>query len=137
MKKKVLSLIILGILAACTSPKKENTEVISDKASDVKAELAGKWVQPIPGQENERQGIELRDNGTAVSINMHTLLYEQWKVSHDTLFLWSRTVGVAQPSTSSDIDTLLIKKLDNTSLTVVSLIGDPKNNVAQTYSKEK
>ncbi|MCP1299612.1 lipocalin family protein [Chryseobacterium sp. S0630] len=137
MKKKVLSLIILGILTACTSPKKENTEVSSNKTSDVKAKLVGKWVQPIPGQEKEKEGIELRENGTAASINIHTLLYEQWKVSHDTLFLWSRTVGVAQPSTSSDIDTLLIQKLDNTSLTVVSLIGDPKNNVAQTYSKEK
>ncbi len=140
MKQKTISIIILSILAACTSPKKENIKTDPNTTSDLnskRAELIGKWVQPIPGQENEKQGIELRDNGIAVSINMHTLLYEQWKVSHDTLFLWSRTVGVAQPSASSDIDTLLIQKLDHKSLTVVSLIGDQKNNLAQTYNKEK
>ncbi|WP_106915789.1 lipocalin-like domain-containing protein [Chryseobacterium aurantiacum] len=132
--KKTISLIILGILTACNSPKKENVTADSEAK---RAELIGKWVQPIPGQENENQGIELREDGVAASINMHTLLYEKWKVSHDTLYLWSRTVGVSQPSVSSDIDTLLIKKLDNKSLTILSLLGEPKNNVAQTYSKEK
>ncbi|WP_426479185.1 lipocalin family protein [Chryseobacterium sp. CBSDS_008] len=138
MMQKVLSLMILSILAACTSPKKENTKVNSETVSDANIqmdELVGKWVQPIPGQKNDKQGVELHDNGVATSINMHTLLYEQWEVSHDTLFLWYHTEDIRQ--VSSDIDTLLIKKLDNKCLTILPLVGNFKSNIEQTYNKEK
>jgi len=135
MRKKVLSLIILGILVACASPKKETAEVTLNTTPNVKAELVGKWIQPIPGQESEKQGIEFSDNGTAASINMYTLLYEQWKVSHDTLFLWYHTDGVRE--VSSDIDTFLIKKLDNKSLTLLPLVGNSNSNIVQNYNKEK
>lgn len=134
--QKALSLMMLGILTACTSSKKENTKVNSESGDHIRmAELVGKWIQPVPGKENEKQGIELHDNGVATSINMHTLLYEQWEVSHDTLFLWYHTEGVKQ--VSSDIDKLLIKKLDNKSLTILSLVGNSKSNIEQTYNKEK
>ncbi|MEJ5049318.1 lipocalin family protein [Chryseobacterium culicis] len=138
MRQKKISLIILGILTACTSPKKENKKEDSNTVSPVntpKTDLIGKWVQPIPGQESEKQGFELRNDGMAASINMHTLLYDQWKVSHDTLFLWYHTEGVRQ--VSSDIDTLLIKKLDDKSLTILSVVGNSGANDEQTYSKEK
>jgi hypothetical protein len=134
--QKALSLMILGILTACT--QKETTEVNPESVSDNNVrmtELVGKWIQAIPGQENEKQGIELHENGVARSINMTTLLYEQWEVSHDTLFLWYHTEGIRQ--VSSDIDKLLIKKLDNTSLTILSLAGNSKSNIEQTYNKEK
>lgn len=134
--QKALSLMMLGILTACTSSKKENTKVNSESGDHIRmAELVGKWIQPVPGQENKKQGIELHGNGVATSINMHTLLYEQWEVSHDTLFLWYHTEGVKQ--VSSDIDKLLIKKLDNKSLTISSLVGNSKSNIEQTYNKEK
>ncbi|MDQ1856027.1 MULTISPECIES: lipocalin family protein [unclassified Chryseobacterium] len=135
--QKALSLMILGILTACSSPKKENTKVNSESVSNANIQMAaltGKWVQPIPGQKNGKQGIEFHANGVATSINRHTLLYEQWEVSHDTLFLWYHTEGIRQ--VSSDIDTLLIKKLDHQSLVVLSLAGDSTSNIEEIYHKE-
>lgn len=137
MKQKIISIIVLGILTACnsTSQNKSSGEH-SDSSLNTNTkstELTGKWLQPIPGQEKEKQGFELHNNGVATSLNMHTLLYDQWKVSHDTLFLWYHTEGVR--NVSNDIDTLLIKRLDNNQLTVKSLIGS--SGMEQTYYKEK
>ncbi|MDW9378791.1 lipocalin family protein [Chryseobacterium sp. JV558] len=118
--KKTISVIILGILVSCNpSTQNKNSKVHTDTSEDqnsLKTKLAGKWLQPIPGQENEKQGFELKENGVASSLNIHTLLYDQWKVSHDTLFVWYHTEGIRQ--VSNDIDTLLIKKLTDDQLTV-------------------
>ncbi|SDI84434.1 lipocalin-like domain-containing protein [Chryseobacterium jejuense] len=137
MKQKIISLIALGILTACNpSSQNKSSGENSDLSLNTDAkttELRGKWLQPIPGQEKEKQGFELHDNGVASSLNMHTLLYDQWRVSHDTLYLWYHTEGVQ--NMSNDIDTLLIKKLDNNQLTVTSLIGN--SGMEQTYNKEK
>lgn len=134
--KKAISLVILGILASCnpsTQNKntKESTETSSDPNSP-KAKLIGKWLQPIPGQEKEKQGFELNENGVATSVNIHTLLYDKWKVSDDTLFLWYHTTGVRQ--VSNDIDTLLIKKLSDDQLTI-SYLRNP--NFELIYNKGK
>lgn len=137
MKQKTISLIAFGILTAC-NPSSQNkssgeNSVPSLNPNAKGIELTGKWLQPIPGQEKEKQGFELHDNGVASSLNMHTLLYDQWKVSRDTLFLWYHTEGVR--NVSNDIDTLLIKSLDNNQLTVTPLIGS--SGMEQTYNKEK
>ncbi|WPO92854.1 lipocalin family protein [Chryseobacterium sp. HR92] len=134
--KKAISLVILGVLASCnpsTQNKnlKESTETSSDPNSQ-KTKLIGKWLQPIPGQEKEKQGFELNENGVAASVNIHTLLYDKWKVSDDTLFLWYHTAGVRQ--VSNDIDTLLIKKLSDDQL-IISYLRNP--NFELVYNKGK
>ena len=40
--------------------------------------LEGKWVEPIPGMEDQMQGISLEKDGKASSINSATLQYQSW-----------------------------------------------------------
>lgn len=41
--------------------------------------IEGKWTEPVPDMENQMQGIELKEDGKASSINMATLQYEKWE----------------------------------------------------------
>lgn len=76
--------------------------------------LIGNWIQPVAGLDKEMQGFQLRKNGTAKSINMYTLVYEKWRLTHDTLLLWNHSEGVKD--TSTIVDTTIIKELSDTSL---------------------
>lgn len=76
--------------------------------------LIGRWIQPVAGLDKEMQGFQLRKNGTAKSINMYTLVYEKWRLTHDTLLLWNHSEGVKD--TSTIVDTTIIKELSDTSL---------------------
>ena len=78
------------------------------------AKLIGRWMQPVAGLDKETQGFLLRKNGTAKSINMYTLVYEKWELTHDTLLLWNHSEGVKD--TSTIVDTTVIKELSDTSL---------------------
>ena len=77
------------------------------------AKLIGKWIQPVAGLDKEMQGFQLKKNGTAKSINMYTLIYEKWRLTHDTLLLWNHSEGVKD--TSTIVDTTIIKELDRKS----------------------
>ena len=46
------------------------------------ARLSGSWIQPVPGQPGHVQGMQLLPDGRAVSINMHTLLYQGWQPTY-------------------------------------------------------
>ena len=48
------------------------------------ASLSGSWTQPVPGQPGHVQGMQLLPDGRAVSINMHTLLYQGWQLDGST-----------------------------------------------------
>ncbi|MDR6404051.1 MULTISPECIES: lipocalin family protein [Chryseobacterium] len=136
MKKNAIAMITFGILAACNPPSQaKNGNSSSSEAQDSgnKAKLIGQWLQPIPGMESEKQGFQLYEDGTAASVNMHTLKYEKWGNSGDTLFLWNHSEGVKIPSSS--IDTLVIKKLDGLQL-VVSPVGSSPS-YEETYAKGK
>ena len=41
----------------------------------------GRWVEPNPIAPEQEQGIEIRVNGVAASINMLTLRYEAWELA--------------------------------------------------------
>ena len=41
----------------------------------------GRWVEPNPIDPEQEQGIEIRVNGVAASINMLTLRYEAWELA--------------------------------------------------------
>ena len=58
--------------------------------------MEGKWIQPIPGQENHVQGFALHADGSAQSINMATLLYKSWRTQGDTLVLYGQSIGNGQ-----------------------------------------
>ncbi|CAA7194915.1 lipocalin-like domain-containing protein [Chryseobacterium potabilaquae] len=142
MKNKGILIILSALFVACNSPKKEEAAAADTTSTSTEApasqevnkdQLVGKWLQPIPGQENQKQGFQLNKDNTASSLNIHTLLYDKWEVSNDKLLLWSHTEGVKEAS--ANVDTLLIKKLTETELVVSPLKGGPADE--QTYNKEK
>lgn len=98
MRKLLFATLVL-LLCACHSK--------NDK-------LTGSWVQPIPGQSGKMQGMELKSDGTASSINMHTLVYESWSRKGDNLILKGKSIGNRQ--TIDFADTLIIEKLTADSL---------------------
>lgn len=56
MKKKMLATTLLtGLLAACSGNS---------------ASVTGVWIEPIPGMEDQVQGIKLEEGGIASSVNM-------------------------------------------------------------------
>lgn len=78
--------------------------------------IEGKWVEPIPGMENQMQGINLEKGGRASSINMATLQYEKWEKKGDKLILSGKSIG--NHETNSFMDTLTIEKLTESDLTL-------------------
>ena len=71
---------------------------------------------------SENQGFKLYENGSAESINMHTLLVKKWTMpTLDTLVLTSESIG--NDVTSTDNVGFGIEKLDKDSL-VLSLNGN-------------
>ena len=73
------------------------------------ASLSGSWTQPVPGQPGHVQGMQLLPDGRAVSINMHTLLYQGWPLDARRLLLPGKTMGHGHSSlftSSSTLDSL-------------------------------
>lgn len=58
--------------------------------------LVGTWIQPIPGMEDQIQGFKLNADGSAESINMHTLVYNAWSNKNNTLTLKGESIGNGQ-----------------------------------------
>lgn len=71
--------------------------------------IEGKWVEPVPGMENQMQGIILEKAGKASSVNMATLQYEQWEKDKNMLILKGKSIGNHETTYFSD--TLVIEKL--------------------------
>ena len=136
MKKSIL-LTLFGVMTAC-SPSSEKKSAIgfSSTASVLnpnRERLAGKWLRPIGGQQREAQGFELQENGTAASVNIHTLQYEKWNVSDDTLYLWYSTEIV--DLVPKGIDTFLIKEVDDSELILSPIIRGNVSDI-ESYYKE-
>lgn len=109
MKKLNLGIAILAIMfAACGGNKKADTVV-------------GAWIMPIEGQLGEIQGIDLKEDGTASSINMATLVYQSWDQNGDDLYLTVKSIGNGM--TIEGVDTLKIEKLTSDSLILESNYG--------------
>lgn len=53
-------------------------------------------MQPIPGQETRTQGVTLEQGGKASSVNMQTLLYENWALQGNSLVLTGKSIGNGQ-----------------------------------------
>ena len=89
--------------------------------------IEGKWIEPVPGMENQMQGIHLEKGGKASSINMATLQYEKWEKKNNMLILSGKSIG--NHETSSFTDTLTIEKLTRDELTL------KKSNLTINYQK--
>ena len=67
------------IFTSCgNASKKSNVE----KADTVS--LLGRWTTIVPTDSTAEVGIELKENGVAVSINMPTLPYDRWQKVNDS-----------------------------------------------------
>ena len=79
----ILIAFTLITLTACKNGQKkqdkaaEASQTVSAVEKPAAEKLTGKWIQPIPGQETEKQGFRLNSDGTASSINMHTVIYDK------------------------------------------------------------
>lgn len=143
MKKRILLVVMYVLItAACQQPEDKSaastpadsslvdvqdtvpSETVTDSVTVVKADticydesmLIGKWLQPVPGVEKQMQGFQLKKNGNIASINTYSLVYNKWKLMHDTLLLWSHAEGAKQQDSSVTIDTILIRALTDSSL---------------------
>lgn len=105
MKKSILAMAFLSVLGAC-GPNDN---------------LAGDWVQPVPGMEEQIQGIRIEKDGKAQSINMHTLVYEKWERQGDSLILSGKSIGNGQ--TLEFADKMTIKELTLERLVLESVDG--------------
>lgn len=76
--------------------------------------LVGTWEQPVQGQDGQIQGMMLLPNGKAESVNMNTLVYENWQRKGQLLILEGKSIGNGQ--TIEFYEEYEIKKLDDNSL---------------------
>ncbi|NSL89299.1 lipocalin family protein [Chitinophaga solisilvae] len=105
---------LVGIADSSNAGVTDSITAVTDTLYVDTAKLIGKWIQPVAGLDKEMQGFQLRKNGTARSINMYTLVYDKWQLTHDSLLLWSHSEGTKD--SSFVIDTTIIKELSDTSL---------------------
>ena len=112
LTKMTLAIAFLAIAFASCKDQKEapvteettTTEVVEEVAApavDTKV-LVASWTQPNPINDKEVQGFELKEDGTAASINMTTLQTKKWWVEGDKLFLEQESIG----NGTSSIDTV-------------------------------
>ena len=97
------------------APGPDTSFIQPDTVSYRPEQLLGKWLQPVPGLDKERQGFDLRKDSVARSINMYTLVYEKWALVKDTLLLWNHT-EVEKKDSAATIDTAIIKTLTDSTL---------------------
>ncbi len=79
MKKGISIAILALMLSGCDNPS-----------------IIGEWIQPVPGMENQFQGINIKEGGDASSINMSTLVYKSWRHNGDMLTLKGESIGNGQ-----------------------------------------
>lgn len=93
-------------------------------------DIAGRWVQPVPGMENVAQGFELKESGAAASINMATLVYKTWRRPDcDTIVMTGDSIGNGQTIEFSE--TYHISMPDNDTLVLTTDDG-----YGQTFTRE-
>lgn len=119
---KIFSILAVSALAvSCGNNNNTNTEVTAEllDSTQCAAEncIVGRWVQPIPGQESKVEGIELKQDGTAESINMATLVVEKWSQDSTTLTLSGKSIG--NGVTSDFTETYTVAQGDKNSLTLI------------------
>lgn len=112
--------ILLGDTATVYYKEKpQNGMIMATKVVVVPGErectgLLGSWVESIEGMPGQVQGLTMESGGVAKSVNMATLVYEQWKKEGEELLLSGKSIG--NGLTINFEDTLHIEKLTADSL---------------------
>jgi hypothetical protein len=133
MTKRILTFLILAVFTflSCNralKQEKTNTEDSVSKTENNTNPLIGSWVQPNPINEKEVQGFTLKNDGTAASINMATLVYKKWWTEKDKLILVIESIG----NGSSSIDTTQYDIVKNTN----SILELKRGNYTEQYTKK-
>ena len=89
--------------------------LVSCSSNIQQKDLCGIWIQPVPGS-HIVQGVELKADGSARSVNMATLLYDSWKLEKESVILHGTSIGNGVSGEFSD--TLGIVKLTSDSLSL-------------------
>ena len=101
-----IAMVLVATTIGCNNKKAAENNApkveIKNETKDYNELLIGNWVEKNPINENEVQGIEIIKGGAAKSINMATLVYKNWWVKNDSLFLVVESIG----NRTSSIDTL-------------------------------
>jgi hypothetical protein len=108
---KVL-MVVVGMviwMSSCRNKVEQRASIESQSENDAHEpekfspdSFYGSWVQPIPNNEEIMQGFSLHTDGTAESVNMHTLLHKNWWIAGNNLFLVVESTG----NGTSTVDTI-------------------------------
>ena len=127
MKKISIVLgIFVFILAACQGKAKnqESTEDINTEElqseniisspADLIEEFYGSWIEPNPINTEQVQGIALKEDSIAESINKATLATSKWWVDDSNLYLIQQSIG--NGITTTDTVAFEVDKISSDSL---------------------
>ena len=124
MLKKILFLSLTGFtIISCNQTAKQETAKTASTETKTKEDtklLLGSWTQPNPINDKEVQGFVLKQDGSAASINMATMVYKKWWTAKGKLFLVAESIG----NGSSSIDTTQYEVLSNTATVLQLKYGD-------------
>lgn len=117
------------------SPTGDSYTAINITAPDkpYKDYIVGSWVEPNPIAPDQVQGFTLKEDGTAESINMATLLYKAWSIDGNKLTLTAESIGNGQSETSNISFT--ITAISKTTL-IITADGEGENQPVFTYSRQ-
>ena len=118
MKKAIL--IVIGatglIIISCQNSSQSDPHDINDSQALVTRNtdtaklielMYGTWLQPNPINEKEVQGFKLNKDGSAESINMATLIYRNWWINDQHLYLVRESKGNKQTITDTIVFPML------------------------------
>jgi hypothetical protein len=124
MLKKILFLLLTGFtIISCNQTAKQEPAKTASTETKTKEDtklLLGSWTQPNPINDKEVQGFVLKQDGSAASINMATMVYKKWWTAKGKLFLVAESIG----NGSSSIDTTQYEVLSNTATVLQLKYGD-------------
>lgn len=124
--KNIFTIAFLSgmLFASCNSVGEKSEENLVEQTSTIDTNLLiGSWED----QSESALHFTLLSDGTAQSDNMETLVYQQWEMKNNQLYLIAESIG----NRVSSIDTMVyeIQQLDENQLVL------KRDNLVSTYKK--
>lgn len=107
--KKIFTIALISgtLFTSCNNDPKKSKDNLEEQKSTIDIKLlVGSWED----QSESALNFSLLSDGTAQSDNMETLVYKQWNVKNNQLYLVAESIG----NRTSSIDTMVydIQQLD-------------------------